>query len=73
MPLAYLVGLHPNMSWMPNVYPNPQEICYVGLRDIKEAEKQIINDHEISSFDMVYIQKHNFVHTLNKVHKFGQK
>ena len=70
MPLAYLTGLHPKMSWMPNVCLNPQDICYVGLRDVDDTEKQIINDHEISSFDMEYIKKHGWEHTLNKVHEF---
>ena len=44
MPVSHLLGLiepeyTPNFDWLPKKTINPEDICYIGLRNIDKDEK----------------------------------
>lgn len=65
MPLGLLLeGLYPDadklpgFSWLAN-FPKfkPEQLCYVGLRDLDALERSIIRKYEIKAFTMQHVDK----------------
>lgn len=68
-PVSFLLGLNKDdptapdsFKWVPGTL-KPEKIVYIGLRDVDQAEKQIIKDLGIKAFSMYHIDKYG----INKV------
>lgn len=54
-----MLGLVQNVEAFEWVKPKlkPEQLVYIGLRDVDEAEKQILKQHKIKAFSMFEIGK----------------
>jgi len=60
MPVSFLMGIGqpiPEYSWIKNKL-KPQNIVYIGLRDIDAGEKKILRDMGIKAFSMHHVDKY---------------
>jgi arginase len=60
MPVAHLTGIFSNVQgfeWMTKFLPKDR-IVFIGLRDIDDAEKQIIRNNKIKYFSMTEIDRY---------------
>ena len=60
MPLAWAFGLAgrvPGFEWVPEgqTILRPDQLVYIGLRDVDAAEKKILKQHGIKAFSMVRV------------------
>lgn len=64
MPVAFLMRLidplkYPGWEWLAKVPPlRPQQIVYIGLRDVDAAERIILKDLGITCFSMQHVDKY---------------
>lgn len=61
-PLSLVMGLDraniPDcFSWVPQVL-KPEKLAYIGLRELDEAEKQILHDLSITAFSMFHVDRY---------------
>ena len=63
MPLALLMGLcdrkvMPGFEWMEDIpVLKPEQIVFVGLRDLDDGERAVLRDHKIKAFTMQHIDR----------------
>ncbi|GBG29097.1 Arginase [Hondaea fermentalgiana] len=63
MPLGLMLGLIdptllPGFEWFKDVPKlNPEQIVFVGLRDLDAGERKIIRDHKITAFSMHHVDR----------------
>lgn len=64
MPLGLLLGLMdpaslPGFEWFKDVpVLKPEQLCFVGLRDLDEAERKIIRELNITAFTMQHVDRY---------------
>lgn len=70
MPLSFLTGLdyNPKFSFIKNILPM-KNILYIGIRDIDDFEKKIINEKKINYISVQDIRK-NFKSSMVKINNF---
>ena len=70
MPLSFLTGLdyNPKFSFIKNILPM-KNILYIGIRDIDEYEKKIINEKKINYISVQDIRQ-NFKSSMVKINNF---
>ena len=62
-PVSFALGLEgtyvePYKSWIPNPpVCKPQNLVYIGLRDIDEGERKILKKHNILAYSMYHVDK----------------
>lgn len=61
-PVSFLLGLdgcdvEPFNKWLKPCL-KPEDIVYIGLRDIDDAEKKILKENNIKTFTMHHVDKH---------------
>lgn len=62
-PVSFLMGLGKKLEsfkWLKPCLETTQ-IVYIGLRDVDDAEKKILKDHNIKAFSMYSIDKFSFL------------
>lgn len=61
-PLALLMNQYPHNGWsIPSgITLNPQDVFYVGVRDLMPCEHQLIQKLNMTSFDMMCIEQQGF-------------
>ncbi|SKC31049.1 Arginase [Photobacterium piscicola] len=61
-PLALLMNQYPYNEWnMPaDIAINPQDVYYIGIRDVMRNEFDLINELNITNYDMAFIEEHGF-------------
>lgn len=61
-PLALLMNLYPYNEWnMPaDITINADDIYYIGVRDLMRNEYDLINELNITNYDMAFIEKYGF-------------
>ena len=64
MPVASLLGLD-NLFDLPTI--NPEQIIYIGIRDIDDYEKKMIDELNIQYYDMTYIKQYGLSNILNNI------
>ncbi|GME72352.1 unnamed protein product [[Candida] boidinii] len=74
-PVAFAMGLDqsnwpPHFKWLADIpHVKPEQIAYIGLRDVDEGEKKILRDLNISAFSMYHVDKYG----INKVVEMALK
>lgn len=66
MPLAFLLG-HDNIYDFPTM--KPEQLIYIGLRDVDYYEKQVINELDIESYPMEYVRENSLSDILDNIYK----
>ncbi|KAI8333951.1 arginase [Chlamydoabsidia padenii] len=59
-PLSFLTGIstnHPSFQWVKSLV-KPDRLTYIGLRDVDDAEKKILQDFGIKAFSMHHVDKY---------------
>ncbi|CDH52332.1 arginase [Lichtheimia corymbifera JMRC:FSU:9682] len=59
-PLSFLTGIaedHPDFRWVKPCL-DTQRLVYIGLRDVDDAEKKILKDHNIKAYSMHHVDKY---------------
>ncbi|MGF1688290.1 arginase family protein [Photobacterium japonica] len=61
-PLALLTNQYPHNDWnIPSDSAvNPKDIYYIGVRDVMRNEFDLINELNMTNYDMSFIEKHGF-------------
>lgn len=61
-PLALLMNQYPHNGWSipSDITLNPQDVFYVGVRDLMPCEHQFIQKLNMTSFDMMCIEQQGF-------------
>lgn len=79
MPLGFLLNLvenankYPHMEWFQPCL-KPEDICYIGLRDLDKPEKEIVKKLGIKSFTMYEVDKYGIGTVMDMVlEHFKQK
>jgi arginase len=73
MPVAFLLGLVenanklPGFGWYDAPYVKPEDIVYIGLRDLDSEEKKVIKKLGIKSFTMHDIDKYGIGTVMDQV------
>lgn len=60
MPVSFLMGLGEKVdvfSWVQNVL-KPENLVYIGLRDVDVGEKKILRDNKIKAFSMHEVDRY---------------
>jgi arginase len=64
-PVAFAMGLDkenwpPHFKWMDDIknFVKPNQITYIGLRDVDQGEKKILKDLGIKAFSMYHVDKY---------------
>ncbi|KAJ9055982.1 Arginase, catabolizes arginine to ornithine and urea [Entomophthora muscae] len=63
-PLSWAVGVSrivEGFQWIANVQQprlKPSRLVYIGLRDVDDAEKRILKEHNIKAFSMYHVDKY---------------
>lgn len=71
MPIGMMMGLYdagsvPGWEWLEDLPPlKPEQIVYVGLRDVDSREREFIKDLHIKSFTMFDVDKYGIGQTMN--------
>ncbi|KAI8092471.1 arginase [Halteromyces radiatus] len=59
-PLSFLTGIatnHPDFQWVKSLV-KPERLTYIGLRDVDDGEKKILQDFGIKAFSMHHVDKY---------------
>ncbi|KJG53502.1 arginase [Photobacterium kishitanii] len=61
-PLALLMNQYPYNDWdIPSdIAVNPEDVYYIGVRDLMRNEFDLINELNITNYDMPFIEKYGF-------------
>eukprot|EP01041_Mallomonas_annulata_P002860 gene2860-5622_t len=75
MPLAFLLGLVENAKTLPSMEwfepcLSPQDIIYIGLRDLDPGEKAIIKKLGIKTYTMYDVDKYGIGHIMEECKKY---
>ena len=65
MPLGSLLG-HDNIYNLPTI--KPEQLIYIGLRDVEPYEQKIIDDLNIESYSMKYLQNNSLKDVLTNIY-----
>jgi len=61
MPVGFLSGLVKDrvegFEWLKSPYIKPQDVVYIGLRDVDTGERQILKEHGVKCFSMTEVDK----------------
>ena len=75
MPLGILMHLYdpaniPGFEWMKDVPKlKPEQLSYIGLRDVDQGEANFVREHNIQTFTMHHIALYGIGGVVNKVLK----
>lgn len=68
MPVSLLMKVcqHPDFHWLSSIPAlQPQQICYIGLRDIDLGERKLLNEMNVCYFEMEDVRQMGFDTVLN--------